>query len=600
MDVSNLLNFYNTLFGIEIAIFGIISAVIFVFVQLLFSGYSYKHILHILSDRWLILYFIVSLIDLLMIAVASYYLSLPQTDLFPQVNFQTQLLIHPLYAFLCLALIFISVIFFTVAMIKDISYLNPRRALLLIAQDINPSDIKKFLWWKYPLEVPFQLRVNIPLYFVDLDVSEKAYKARIRREEKKRQAEIKRIESLIAKINAETLNIEDPYRPFRDMMVQFIKKADLSSLQEAARLLNESSDDFIEELPQDTKDWLPEKELALNYTKYLLEFLDTLMEIAGKEGLESAKRIILEASFKYTLKLFEYRRLGEVDKVSEWWQQVADNAIGNSTILFQNIMKYYREIGEKYFANLKESDEGEERETERLIDNLFRYIGWLGERLLIKHPFEEEPLFVNYSYSTEYDEYYNCLMAFEDNYTRDNPSLYPLVFFDALVVVMKRLVKVINQDERSNLDTNVFSIAYTFSSFAKNALKVGNTRGAALAALCLKETYQELKGKNLDKNAIDVLGLVVQIGMQAASIEQPERVDFMSGTLDKWAISFLSEVNEDIGGKVNEAYRRSTGENHDSAWSFVTELGQRMGTNFGFMFDPITREIYAEDDPRRR
>ena len=68
-------NFFNTLFGIEVTIFGIISAVILVFIQLIYSNYSYKHISHILRNKYLVLFIIFSTVDLLLTSVASFILS---------------------------------------------------------------------------------------------------------------------------------------------------------------------------------------------------------------------------------------------------------------------------------------------------------------------------------------------------------------------------------------------------------------------------------------------------------------------------------------------------------------------------------------------
>lgn len=603
MDVSNLINYYNTLFGIEVAIFGITSAVIFVFIQLLFSAYSYKHILHLIKDKWLLLYFFSSLLVLLMTSLASYFLSVLHRDIVPGINFHTSVVESPIYAFICLLLIFFSAICFSIAMIKDLSYLNPSRALFLLSQGINYSDISKYLWKKYPLEIPFALRMNIVIKFVDFSKrkSEKTSKSQIGKNEKKRKIELERVEKIIEKINKQSLYAEDPYRPLRDMMIQFIKKSDLSSLEEATTLINGTYDNFLRELPTKSKTWTPEENLLASYIKHIIEIFDTLLEVSDKEGLESAKKIILKSSFELANKLFDYKKLEEVDVLGEWWQKIADRAIGSSGLIFQAIMNNYKEIGKNYFSLLKKETKKDEGKVERLIDNLFRYIGWLGERLLIKVPFEEEPLFRNHSYSTEYDEYYNCLMAFEDDYQRDYPNLYPLIYFDALNVVMRRLIKIFSKDNTSNLDTNIFSIAYAFYSFAESAMKAANSRGAALAALNLKETYQELKRAGLDKNAKDIASLVIELGMQASSYtDQLEGIDFMSEGIDEWAINLLSEVGDEIEGQVTEAYIKSTGLDHDGVWSFVTRLGKKMGTNFGLMFDHTTGELYAEDDPRRR
>jgi len=111
MEVSNLLYYYNELFGIEIAIFGIISAVILVFIQLIYSSYSYRHIGHILTNRWLLLYFFFSTIDLVITSAGSYFLSLGSHNIIPSIYFATDIIIsNQFYSLACLLLIFISIL----------------------------------------------------------------------------------------------------------------------------------------------------------------------------------------------------------------------------------------------------------------------------------------------------------------------------------------------------------------------------------------------------------------------------------------------------------------------------------------------------------
>lgn len=605
METGNLLNYYNTLFGIEIAIFGIISAVILVFIQLVYSNYSYRHISHILANRWLKLYFVFSTIDLLITSAGSYFLSLGHHDIFPGIYLGTDLIItNQFYALVCLLLIFLSISFFIILIVKDITYLQPHRAIFLLLKNTTYDQIKEYLWKKYGLEPPYNLRIRFAGTILD-DLkrpkeTKKAREARLKKQYQKEDEELKRVEAEIKVINARVQNAEDPLLPIRDMMIQFVKRADLSSLEESSNLIGDITTSFFKSLPKTTKSWKAEDILAARYTDHLIELLETVVEVADKEQLESAKRIIIESSHKIALHLYEANYFGELDKIEEFWQRTADKSIGNSTILFQNIIKYYQEIGEKLFKSLSDKDSKIE-ENERIIENLFRYIGWLGERLLIKLPLEESPLFQNYEYSTEYDTYYNCLLTFSSIYDREQPKLYPLIYFDALYVVLKRLAKIYKTDQKSRLDENIFSIAYSFASFAENAIPAENGRGASLAAIRIKESYDELKKEGLDKEANDVIKLLVRIGMLAAVHKvKLKAADFMSKSLDMWVIEELVNSGEEISGEVSESYIKLMGGDHDKRWAFIVELGMRMGTNFGFMFDPADGKMYAEDDPRRR
>lgn len=605
MDFGNLLNYYNTLFGIEIAIFGIISAVILVFIQLVYSNYSYRHISHILTNRWLIMYFVFSTVDLLITAAGSYFLSLGRHDIIPSIYFASDIIVsNQFYSLACLLLIFISIAFFITLIVKDITYLQPHRAIFLLLKNTSYDQIKNFLWKKYGLEPPYNLRIRFAgTILEDLKrpkETKKAREARLKRKYQEEDKELKRVESEIEVIKKKVENAEDPLLPIRDMMIQFVKRSDLSSLEESSILIGQITETFFKTLPKTTKQWKAEDVLAMKYTEHLIELLETVIEIADKEQLESAKRIVIESSHKIALRLFENGSFSELDKIEEFWQRVADNSIGKSTILFQNIIKYYQEIGEKLFKSLNDKASKPE-DSQTIIENIFRYIGWLGERLLIKLPFEESPLFMNYEYSTEYDTYYNCLLSFSSIYDREQPKLYPLIYFDALYVVLKRLAQIYKKNKRSRLDENIFSLAYAFSSFAESAIQAENGRGASLAAVRIKESYDELKKEGLDEEANDVIKLLVRIGMLAAiNKDKLQAADFMGKSLDMWVIEELVKSGEEISGEVSESYIKSMGGDHNKRWGFIVELGMRMGTNFGFMFDPADGKLYADDDPRRR
>ena len=605
MGTANLLSFYNTLFSIEIAVFGIICAVVFVFIQLFLSTYSYKHIGHILKDKWLMLFFFFSITDLLATSLGSFFLSFEQHDMLPRLFFATDLIVtNQFYVFACWLLIFASIIVFVKLIFNNISYLQPHRALFLLTKNIEFSNVRDYLWRRYPLEVPWNLKMKDTIFFIDPEEkkrSKKAEKARLLKEEKALDVELKRVEKVIKTICNRVSTAEDPLVPVRDMMIQFIKKSDISSFEEASSILVSATNSFLKQLPAATSIWSPENDLAKNYSRHVIEILSTLLEVADKEGLISMKKSIIKTSYNISMELFDNKWFGEVDMFGEWWQKIADDSIGYDSFIFKSVIKYYREIGSKFMKIIKTSNARKSDENERLLENLFRYVGWLGERLMIKGPFEESPLFDNYSYSTDYDEYYNCIMSFGDLYNWKRPNLYPLIYFDVLIVIMRRLISIVKNHPDSNLSENIFSIAYAFASFAEKAIAVKHWDGASLAALRISEAYQELKDEGLNKTSNDVIKLLVRIGMlTAANKENEEKARFMSKSLDQWVIDELSKYNENIDEEVKESDIKTIGLNYEAKWTFITQLGSKMGTNFGLMFDPSTGIIYADNDPRRR
>lgn len=76
--MDSIAGFYNNLFTIEIAVFGIIAAAIFVFLQIVYSQFSYREVYGIFKNVFLILFLITSFITLLLTAGGSLILSFPE------------------------------------------------------------------------------------------------------------------------------------------------------------------------------------------------------------------------------------------------------------------------------------------------------------------------------------------------------------------------------------------------------------------------------------------------------------------------------------------------------------------------------------------
>jgi len=239
----------------------------------------------------------------------------------------------------CLLLIFTSIFFFITLIAKNITYLQPHRAIFLLSNSFRYEDIRDYIWRKYGLDSPSDIRFN--LTFENKEVSQE-----------KIENTAKAIEKEITQIKKRTEKSEDPLLAIRDMIVQFIRRSDLSSLTEAKELLLSVSTDFVDQvLPGNKNSWSPYNYMLRNFTDYLIDLLSTLLEIAEKEVLESAKKITLSVSYGYAEKCFEKRYFFELDLVHKFLRDKADASIGESSIIFLNVMEHYQNIGEE-FLNL--------------------------------------------------------------------------------------------------------------------------------------------------------------------------------------------------------------------------------------------------------
>lgn len=587
--LENLQNFYSTLFEIEITIFGIISAVIFVFIQLVYTYYSYNHIGQILKNKWLIIFYICIILSLILSAVGA----LVQT--FSIQKYLLEITNEYIYGLLCLSLIFISLSVLTIFVIKNISFLQPHRAIFLLSDTINFKKIRDYLWHKYELELPYNLQFKF-VFTDDLkEAISESYEQKIEESHKFQLAEDQKIEAInkeINKIKKKTTNAEDPFIPIRDMMIQFIKRYDLNSLAESKLLVTKIIKSFLSNIPKDIeKDWSPNNVLSKNFTQYILEFLSTILEIAEKEKLESAKKIILNICFEYSSECFNYGFYDEIILIDKFLLQVADDSIGKSSIVFIDIMNHYKDTGEKALDLIYKNQDQNDHQYQEIIKDVCKAIGWLGERLLTRLPLENSPLMMNFDYSTEYDSLLNCLFTFDHYYCNKLPQQYPLIFFDTIIVILSKLVLIVSKNNTNrSLGDHIFDLSYTFAEFAESAIEVGNSDGAALAALNLKEAYTEILDAKLSNLANDVLKSFIKIGMLAAGSKNLlKEVDFMDKPLDIWIADVIVNSGVDIEASVIDNYIHAFGvPDHDAIWEWIVSLGMRLRTNFGLSFDPET------------
>jgi len=272
-----------------------------------------------------------------------------------------------------------------------------------------------------------------------------------------------------------------------------------------------------------------------------------------------------------------------------FWKKIADDSINNNKKLFKIIIYFYKDCCERLFENYDEN--------ERFVENIFRDVGWIGERLLTKKDFEVKPLMMDLDYYNEYDELLELLISFEDKY-KEHSSSYPLIYFDAIDVTYLRLIEIfVKNTENFDIKDNLFSLSYVYFSFGLEAMKTGNSRGAGLAAIRLYNNFKKLKDKNLNNEAKDIIKLLINFGAYSFDYQESlESVDFLGETIAEFLINkisieddFITEISSELKEIIIKSYDFK---NKKSAWDFIKNLGKKMSTNFNFRFDFNTGEDY--------
>jgi hypothetical protein len=605
--MDSVVSFYNTLFSIEIAVFGIIAAAIFVFLQIVYSQFSYRAIYAIFKNRILVLYLIISTVTLLFTAAGSLILSFPGlSSISGASKVAPDIFRDWVVASSLLASFLLSLILFVVFTVLNISYIRPSRVALLISKGITNDQIRDFLLRKYGVPAPddwvfLSRQYGAELLFIRATGPESDQKHELGEEER---AQMERKKQQLAKTILENKkrhemmkkaveHAENPMEPLDALMLKAINSVDLATIEEIQSLLLRISTNFISHYKDDAdkKEWFPESGIIQKYLEYLRELFGMHLNMCDRQKLDPVKVRCLETTEK-TARQVILANAGAIEKILTFWKEIADDAIGESRIIFNTVIQLYQGLADYAF----ESGIEDNRDW---LDEIFRDLGWLGERLISQQGIEEKPIMSDHDYFNEYDRLYEALSSFGYDYSYKYPTAYPLIYFDAVRVVFLQLVPAFKKCQNPRLKGNIFSLMYVYASFAEAAIPNGNSIGAALAASHLKRSYNDLLSQGPEESAKEAIKLLVRIGgIAARHKDKLEKVDFLGNqTIDEFIIDIVvsSPFQEDVIYEVREAYIGS-----DLDWNFVTKMGKLLGTNFGFMFDCSTGELYAEDDPRRK
>ncbi|HUV81269.1 MAG TPA: hypothetical protein VMW21_01985 [Patescibacteria group bacterium] len=595
-----IVNFYNNLFTIEIAVFGIIAAAIFVFLQIIYSQFSYREISVIFKNTYLILYFLLSTLTLILTAAGSLLLSFPS---YKFITTNVDFVIRELFengplSMRLLALFFVSLILFGLSTFTNFEYIRPSKIALLIGKKMKVVQIRNFLLKKYGVPVPDKWTLNIGIY-LPVRIGEKEQEVTPKETKEKNKEAEKQLavyQAEYERIRQEVKNSQNTFEPLDALILKAIGSVDLRAIDEAFSVLVDVSSRFIEAYPITKKDeaWSPDSGVIEKYLKNITENLYIYVDMCDRQKLETVKIKILDASKEIADKIIIRNYQWEIKVIFDFWKKIGDSAITKSPIIFNKVIQLYRDVGDYAFKNGIDANE-------KWLEDVFRGLGWLGERLLTKQGIEEKPIIYDDSYFNEYDQLLNAIFSFEYEYNYKYPGSYPLIYFDVIHVIFLQLITSYKKTKIYDVKNHIFSCIYIYSSFAKVAIEKENSNGAALAAMNLKDSYDELIKNGLEESAKEALKLLIDVGGEAAGHKDNlKKVEFIPKLLDEYIIDIVesSSFREDISGEINEIYIRAGG-NHDRVLIFIKALGKRMRTNFGFMFDWETGETYAKDDPRR-
>jgi hypothetical protein len=610
---QDLISFYGTLFATEFTIWGVIAAVIFVFIQIIYATFSSNELIYIYKNIFFKLYIFIGICSLILCTIGFLCSSYP--EIFLWINFDMfSTIISPGFAYSSILMFFISIGLFLLWVMTNIGYLHPTKMLLLSKNSITHDQLSKFLLKKYGLQPPSEVAtfIRISGYMGDKILS-KGYTAEMGlgnlSPDEKRDYELKKIEfkeaelkysQKIIKIKKEAENNSDPFIPINTVAIRSIEKYDISTLNDIKLMTIEIVRNFIKDNNKVSANWGPHwnpyNELSESLVDHIIENLRIQIEICNNNRFLQGSLTLMSitediASLVMTV---EKQQRNGILKLLDFWKLSANQSIGLNPSLFYQIIRQYSQLIDILFE-LKDEPTG-------LMDEIFRNLGWISEQSKFKDAFKISPIMYDSGHQTEYDSLMNCILSAGDKYINKRPNWYPLVYIGAVRSILESTISILlGKKELTERQNNIFSLIYTIFRYFEAALEIGNINGIKLAYSSISQIYEYLKDTGYDKAIEQTVNLITDMG---ARISDREDLTLFGSNkpIFEDIIELLSRDNHPgiIQLTLHEAYiHRHTEFQNDHFWKFVKKLGKLRKTNFDFMFDWETGEPYAKDDPRR-
>ena len=422
-------NFYSNLFSIEITTLGIIAAAIFVVLQILHSNFSYRDMMLSLRQVSLVFYILLSIIVILITGLGTLHFALGTHDFVP-VDLRTTAFFGNNYTAAALLLGFlVSAGLGLLTIFGSIKLLNPASLIRKHLDELTRSAVGRFLYRKYGVPMPSFMPISISYSLPDSSRTP-ASEVEQKEEQKSREAKYAAEQANYERLKKEVEGAPDVFEGFESLVLKAVAAGDTATVRNAI-------EDWISKLKvilHDADPSFPNRYLAT----YVAESLRSFLEACKKHNTQSLSPEFVRATRTVAL-AFMNNHSHDVREILKGWKEQADAAIANSDrFLFKEIIQSYKEIAGIAFEQEKLSP----KQRNDILDESFRNMGWLAERLLTKRGVEPKPIMHDTDYYDEFDALYDALFHFKYEYNSEAPNAYPLIFFDAIHVLFDRLLEI--------------------------------------------------------------------------------------------------------------------------------------------------------------
>ncbi len=575
MSYDVIINIYTTLFGIIITVFGISVAAIIALTQILQPVLSYSQARRLVRSRSVIVAGGLMAISLIMVTLPMIGLTY-EHDLLP-INLESNKVLAAIWYLLVLLMLIFSTVLMTIRIFyEQSSLLIPKNALKNFRDSINIDELRSHFSYKGAVR-PFPPMGKYVIKFTGDNEVESTEEAGKEYEDLEKQYKKDLAQYEAAKKAAK--HSENPLAPLESYLFTHLKNGDLSAFTFTLKTF----EDLIKVALNDKQTGKHIYHVVAYYSKVL----ERIAESAVSEGAISFLSESLESSHRLANYLIKQKQTSPINALQAYWKNTAYDSMSSLPVIFKQVMEIFRDIGE----SILRADEVKPRKESDIADNIHRSVGWIGEQYLEKHKPERQAL-MNSEHQTELDALMNTVLSFGWVYKDVRSNAYPLIYFDSLYVIGKKLIQHYSpqgeDDSYANDISNaLFSLMYEYESFGEAACLAKNTEGAWIAMRGLSDFIRIYEtndyASELKKNALEA---VLRLGSAAYANELTDRPDFGLESVPDYSLKLLQEHSSgvDLSHEGMEIFIKAHA-NIDKVKEYLRLAKPVAGTSFGLNLD---------------
>lgn len=578
-NLSELISLYTNLFVITITIVGILLASIVALTQLLEPFLVSKSAQRLIRPTTLIFSAIFLTLSTIATLLPMTLLSIGSHDFIKGVDFRSNdIFTNQLYVVLSVSLLIVSAALVTVFISRASRYLVPTNALAYLRNGHKKGAVVSYFQKSAaarPVQ-PFRVKTMFDDSEGGLITISQSKDEDDKSAEKQYQLDLRKYEADKEKL----AKMENPLFPLETYLTRSIQRGNITIVVNTLK----SFEDIIGDLIKDKEN--EGLEAIIRYYKTVLE---NAHELAQSVGLQSISLELLNSSSRVADELLESQKYTHLNTLLEYWKPLAGESLGDNPMLFRKTVGI---IGEVSSSVIRQKD-GQWDDMGTFVDNVSRSLGWLGERLLEKGAPERRTI-MHDDYETEFGVLVNAVLGIGWELHSNRADIYPLIYFDCLYVIAKKLAPYAKADEGKDRDNSntLFSLMYDVFSFGEAAIVAGNLDGAVLSLLRLDEHLEIAEDNDMRELRQHILDEIFRLGALAAGNEMqglPYFLHSRGGNLAEAAINTLKKrsLGYNLDGEAREILiKASTNTNHEKIREYLFQAGQELGTDFGMNLSP--------------